>query len=162
LGLTPAYGDTVTPNASFQSNLPYPTIKDVRDDCKEALKLAETDMSAFLHTSCARQLNGIYNGFYQIIARVQPLANDPGDPCFPTKERLHNKLTNIICLPNSDFSKDKPIELQLAKDLVAYIDTTHLKTNISAGHASKEYPVFDIGVMFTEMYKCNRQSEGGT
>jgi len=158
-GLTAANAETRPSNADPQSTLPYPTIKEMHDDCKAAIGLAENDVPAFLHTSCASRLNGIYNGLYLVLARVQPLANGPNEPCFSTKESMYKDLTNIFCIPGTKhFPKNKPLELQLARDLVHYIETKYPDTPVA--HLSKEYPVLDMGVLFTDMYRCNPQSKG--
>ncbi|MEK6746197.1 MAG: hypothetical protein AABY33_04115 [Pseudomonadota bacterium] len=49
----------------------YPSLKEIYDDCKASINISKTDITGFLHSVCARQLNGIYNGYFQVLGRMQ-------------------------------------------------------------------------------------------
>lgn len=155
--LYPYQGIAMNNKHTFKS-LPYPTIKTIYFDCKSAIGLANNDTSKFLHTGCARQINGFYNAMYLFLASVQPPTHDINNKFLHIKEQIYNELNNIICLPNEITTSGDPLELSIAKDLVNYIQNKYQREdNIPNTYNSREYRIFEFGSIIADMYKCKKK-----
>ncbi len=146
----------------LRTQLPYPTIEEIYNDCKISVNLAENDMEGFLHTGCARQLNGVYNGLFIILSGFIPV-DYPNDQCKSVRDEWYNSISNRICFEaKQKIPKNKPIELQMAQDLVSFIDIKYLKDgNITSKYLLKELPSVNLAPMFMEIYKCDKKTNRG-
>ena len=149
----------IIPPTHEELKLYYPSLQEIYEDCKSSLKMSETDMPGFLRSACARQLNGIFNGYYQVLARLQ-FVNEPNDSCSSVKNKIYNELQNVICFPEG-LLKQIP-ELNMAKDLVAYIEESSEKDKSFFDKYSFPNSFFAIGMIVNEMYKCSKEPKKNT
>lgn len=139
--------------ADEQTNKNYPTIQELYDDCSTALKLAETDEKGFLHSSCARQMTGIYSGILAVLMNFQ-LTSDKNDPYAKFKDDLGKRLKSFVCMPKN-IPRNSPLEVRVVKDFVAYIDK-HLrdKNGNIRSDAGRDSPMLAPAGIFVAMYSC--------
>jgi hypothetical protein len=136
----------------------YPSLEEIYKECKRSIEIAETDTSTFLRTACARQMNGVFNGFFQVLARFQPVS-DPNDPCNHIKTTIHSDVQSLICFP-SEVRKGFP-EVGMARDFVGYIDDQLKRNGEFLSTHSKENAVFVVGQIVMTMYRCPIKSQEG-
>lgn len=96
----------------------YPTPKEIAEDCKVAIKLAEAkDYKAFMRTACVARIHAI-TATYVILLQMIDLPTDPDTPII---KKTLEKQAKRICFPDSS-NDDPPLaELRMARDYVKLI-----------------------------------------
>lgn len=118
LAVTPAVLLAKKPSPEEQGR---PTIQQVYDNCKDAVKAAESDMSAFTNSYCASIIAGFWDGYLAVIEKGSVI-NQKEDECREARLKTYNFWRNHKCIPEAWTKLGIPLELKIAQETVHYVD----------------------------------------
>jgi hypothetical protein len=111
----------------------YPYLKEDYKDCEHAIKLAETDLNAFMRTRCAGEIVGFSYGFYV------------GSGGWVKNETDNSVITAGLCYPKRESGLNETVEV--AKDFLRWMDKRMIIEQVP------------MSWIIREMYRCNQKKE---
>lgn len=141
----------------------YPTLKEIYDDCKAAVAIADKgDLKGFMDTKCAMQMYGTFTGFITMVYVLnQPALHDPDNKCEANETKIRNEYRNIICFSKDHFTKESIPELLFARDFLSYIENKYSEREpIPNSHTGSDAPFWQLSSIFLDIYKCSASKQG--
>jgi hypothetical protein len=130
----------------------YPTTREIYENCKDAVELAEAgDIQGFYKSSCAIRIEGISSGIRYAIFESLPYATDAQDP--NAQPKLPSSYVQRFCFLKK-FDKNYP-ELDLAKRFVQSVESIKDKPDFETYMNGRRNP--DITSIFHDI--CNAELE---